>query len=131
MEMSRLTTSGNAVSAAISPDGKFLAYAVSDGGKQSFRIRQIANGSEVQVSAPSDAEYRGPVFSPDGNLVYYNTGVAELYKVPTLGGVPALVSKNIVRHSRLFARRKTDSILPPISGSQRVRDPCCQCGRNG
>ena len=96
MEMSRLTTSGNAVSAAISPDGKFLAYAVSDGGKQSFRIRQIANGSEVQVSAPSDAEYRGPVFSPDGNLVYYNTGVAELYKVPTLGGVPALVSKNIV-----------------------------------
>ncbi len=68
---------------------------MSDGGKQSFRIRQIANGSEVQVSAPSNAEYRGPAFSPDGNLVYYNTGVAELYKVPTLGGVPALVSKNI------------------------------------
>jgi eukaryotic-like serine/threonine-protein kinase len=95
MEMSRLTSGGNAVSAALSPDGKFLAYAISQGGKQSFRIRQMANSSEVQVSAPEAAEYRGLTFSPDGNLVYYNTGFAELYRVPTLGGKPTLISKNI------------------------------------
>ena len=113
MKISRLTTSGNVVSAAMSPDGRNVAFAVNDAGKQSFHIKQIANNSQVQTVAPSDAQYRNMVFSPDGNLVYYRGGGAGLFAIPTLGGTPKKLNGNVdgpvtfspdARHIAFFRR---------------------------
>jgi len=89
IRITRVTTSGNAASAAISPDGKYLAYVVNDSGQQSLWIRQIATSSNIQIVPPADARCYGLTFSPDGNYVYYistSKGRSALNQVPSLGG---------------------------------------------
>ena len=81
----RLTTDGKAQSAAVSPDGKYIAYTINDGGRQSLWVRQIAAVNNVQIVAPADVEYNGLTFSPDGNFIYYVQGNV-LYQTATFGG---------------------------------------------
>jgi eukaryotic-like serine/threonine-protein kinase len=93
MKFTRLTTSGSAAGAAISPDGKYLAHVVDEAGKRSLSIRQVATNSNVQIVPPADIQFSGLTFSPDGNYVYYvlveKTAAAwTLFRVPTLGGDP-------------------------------------------
>lgn len=91
-KITRLTTTGRATSAAISPDGRYVVYASSDGGRQSLWMRQTATQSNVEIVAPAEVEYSRLVFSPDGNYLFYVTresGVAPtLYQIPALGGTP-------------------------------------------
>ena len=92
MQVTQLTTNGKSSDAVISPDGKYVAYVVEDGGKQSLWMRQVAAASTVQVVAPAEVTYQGMDFSHDGNYIYYNLwdrkGVGEIYQVPVLGGIP-------------------------------------------
>lgn len=91
-EISRLTSSGKVTGAVISPDGKYVAHLVDDGGQQSIWMRQIATASNMQLVPPGEVAYTGLAFTPDGNYVYYSaydrstTGI--LYQVPVLGGTP-------------------------------------------
>ena len=89
----RITTSGKATDAAISPDGRYVVHVAEEAGKRRLLMRQIqvAGSSEVEVAAPSDAYYSGMTFSRDGNYIYYlKSDVAApwptLYRVPALGG---------------------------------------------
>ncbi len=91
--MTRLTTSGKATDAAISPDGRYVAHVVDDLGKRSLLVRQIqvAGSSNVEIVPPSDASYFGLTFSKDGDYVYYlkkeaNSLWPSLCRVPALGG---------------------------------------------
>jgi serine/threonine protein kinase/Tol biopolymer transport system component len=85
--ISKLTNTGQAVRTAISPDGKYVVYALDEGGRQSLRLRQVATGSESQIIAPGDIVYHGITFSPDGNFIYFvrlePAGV--LYRAKVLG----------------------------------------------
>ena len=81
----RLTTDGKAEAVAVSPDGKYIAYAINDGGKQSLWVRQIAAVNNLQIVAPATVEYNGLTFSPDGNFIYYVQGKV-LYQTATFGG---------------------------------------------
>ncbi|MHB8526990.1 MAG: protein kinase domain-containing protein [Candidatus Acidiferrales bacterium] len=101
MMISRLTTSGDVGPAAISPDGKWLAYVVSQK-QQSVWVRQMATGSTAQVIAPSTAAYvnSGLVFSQDGNYLFClvnapGSDVSILEKVPSLGGAPRQIISDI------------------------------------
>ena len=89
-KMTRLTTDGKASDAAISPDGKYVVYVKDDNGLQGMWVRQVATGSEVQVIPPSEIEYMGITFSPNGDYVYYVTneksGESALYQMPAIGG---------------------------------------------
>jgi Tol biopolymer transport system component/DNA-binding winged helix-turn-helix (wHTH) protein len=85
VSIKRLTTDGKAETVAVSPDGKYIAYATSDGGRQSLWVRQVAAVNNVQIVAPADVEYNGLTFSPDGNFVYYVQGNV-LYQTATFGG---------------------------------------------
>jgi eukaryotic-like serine/threonine-protein kinase len=101
MKISRLTTNGKTVNAAISPDGKTVVYVVAEGGKNSLWIRQVATSSNVQIVTPSEADIGRETFSPDGNYVYYRAQDKEnpggaLYQVPSLGGTPRKILSNIV-----------------------------------
>ena len=93
LKMTRLTSNGKALQAAISPDGKLVVYELKDGNKQSLWIRQVATGSNVQIVAPTETDFFRETFSPDGNHVYYLATDKEnrsgaLYQVASLGGTP-------------------------------------------
>ena len=99
MKISRVTQSGNATAAAISPDGRYVAYALREGEKQSLNIRQVATGSDVQILPPDQIVLWGLIFSPDGNYIDFvrseknNPFNTYLYRMPVLGGTPYLVMK--------------------------------------
>ncbi len=86
IKISRITMSGNASGAAISPDGKYVAYA----SQSSLWIRQIITNSNLQIS---QGPYWNLTFSPDGNYLYcYGTPKDDpgpaIYRIPALGGMP-------------------------------------------
>jgi len=101
MKVTRLTTSGNVSQAAISPDGKYVAYATTSAGQQSIWLKHIPTSSDVQIVAPTKAFYHTDlVFSPDGNYVYYVQNasanpVNALYRIPVLGGSPKKVRERV------------------------------------
>jgi eukaryotic-like serine/threonine-protein kinase len=85
----KLTTNGNAAFAAISRDGKYVAYVMNEGGQQSLWLRQAAVESNVRLLPARPGNYLGIAFSPDGNYIYYGyvaagSNQSELYKVPVL-----------------------------------------------
>jgi Tol biopolymer transport system component len=93
IRVTRLTNSGKTVDAAISPDGKYVADVVEEGGKQSLWIRQVdVPVASKQIVAPADGQYEGLTFSPDGKYVYYtvweNNALDVLYQVAVLGDAP-------------------------------------------
>jgi eukaryotic-like serine/threonine-protein kinase len=101
MSISRLTTSGNVGPAAISPDGKWLAYVLNNK-QESVWLRQLATGSTVQALPPSSTTYNNGdlMFSPDGNYLYCveqpgGHGTTVLEKVPSLGGAPEQILSDI------------------------------------
>ncbi len=91
MEIKRLTSNGNSTAAAISQDGKYIAYVVHDGGKKRIRLMQVATAIDVQILEGDDAPLSGLVFSPDGTYLFYLRSlndVQTLYRVAILGGAP-------------------------------------------
>jgi len=93
----RLTTSGNAVEAAISLDGNYVAYATAESGRQALWLRQISTGVDRQLVPPATGEYAGITFSKDGFIyyVFLNKEMGKLYRVPMLGGDPKLLVKDV------------------------------------
>ena len=94
MQVSRFTVSGNVTTAAISPDGRYIATAQDEAGQQSLWLRQVAgNARAVPLQAAAPVEYLGVTFSRDGTFLYYvawlrNASDAWLYELPILGGAP-------------------------------------------
>jgi eukaryotic-like serine/threonine-protein kinase len=93
MTITPISSSGQTYGAAISPDGKWLAYISDEEGKSAIWVRQLGTGSTAQVMAPSIGNFKGITFSPDGNYLYFvkgepGTGLSKLYQVPSLGGTP-------------------------------------------
>ncbi len=91
MRITPLTTSGRVDAAALSPDGKYLAYGLESAGKFSLRLLQVETGSDLEIAAPQEGGFRGLSFSPDANYLYYTlrdpqSNYSTLYQVPTLGG---------------------------------------------
>jgi serine/threonine protein kinase len=83
----RLTSTGKASFAAISPDGKYVVHVASD---NSLWLRQTAaTGSSTQILPPGLSRYIGLTFSPDGNYVYFTREDGLLtfsaFRIGTLG----------------------------------------------
>ena len=104
-EISQLTSSGNAVAPAISPDGRYVVYVQRDSDNTSLWVRQVATSSNVKIVNVPLAGYLVPSVTPDGSYVDYNTfaptlGAAgptapQLWRVPFLGGTPKKVLDNV------------------------------------
>ena len=91
ISLHRLTTTGTAGVAALSGDGRYAAYVVSENREQSLWLRQVATASNVQIVPKGAGVYDAVSFSPDGNYVMYvvyapNQNIASLYQVAVLGG---------------------------------------------
>ncbi|MGA8618219.1 MAG: hypothetical protein WB660_06820 [Candidatus Sulfotelmatobacter sp.] len=94
ISVTKVTDTGDAVSAAISPDGKYILNLTRKNGLASLWLRNVPTNSNTQVQPPADVYYNGLRFSPDGNYFYFvrsdpgNTELKFLYRAPLLGGMP-------------------------------------------
>lgn len=87
----KLTTHGKVGVAAISPDANYVAYSVTDSGRESILMKQIATAVDRTVVAPAETGYLGLTFSQDGNYLYCirmdkDRVAPALYRVSVLGG---------------------------------------------
>jgi len=94
ISVTKVTETGKATLAAISPDGKYILNVVRENGQESLWLRNVPTNSNTQVVPPAEANYLGLRFSPDGNYLYFmrsEPGSQELkylYRAPVLGGTP-------------------------------------------
>jgi serine/threonine protein kinase len=93
MKIVPLTSSGKAVNATISPDGRYVVYEEDDAGQASLWLLQVETGSRTQISPPALTTYSPLTLSNDGNYLYYVRHDKEhpdggLFKLPILGGSP-------------------------------------------
>jgi eukaryotic-like serine/threonine-protein kinase len=90
MSIESFIETGNVQKAAISPDGKYLAYAAGHLGQQSLWLRQVATHTDIQVSPAAGGVFYGVTFSHDSNYLYYvqfpTNSAGTAYRVPSLGG---------------------------------------------
>jgi len=93
MTITPVTSLGTVRAAAISPDGRQLAYIRREAGVHSIWVRQVATGSEVEVIPPRDFSIWAVDFTPDGEHVVFqgpdsrdSGGMNSIFRVPTLGG---------------------------------------------
>jgi serine/threonine protein kinase len=100
MHIASLTQSGKAAEVAISPNGQYVVYVLSQGADESLNIRQVETGSDVQVLAGDEVYYSSLTFSPDGNYVFFSrtdkrtAGYSDMFRMPILGGPPQLIAHN-------------------------------------
>lgn len=100
MRVKRLTSNGMAVCAALSGDGKYVAYITRERDKQSLWLRQVSATSSVEILPAADVIYRGITFSADGNSIYYVRFEPEsihgkLYQIPVLGGTAKDIASDV------------------------------------
>jgi Tol biopolymer transport system component/DNA-binding winged helix-turn-helix (wHTH) protein len=99
LKLDQVTTYGNVMSAAISPDGKQLAYVEENNGQYGLWLRQMATAVNVRLISPGYAAYNKLNFSHDGNYIYFTehqeNEASNLYRIPALGGPPTKLHENV------------------------------------
>jgi eukaryotic-like serine/threonine-protein kinase len=98
----QVTQLGNVMDgAAISPDGKYVAYTTMEGGERTIWVRQIASNSAVAVAKQPYGDNGYVSFSPDSQFVFYSHSKTErdfmpdVYVVPVFGGEARKVLSNV------------------------------------
>jgi len=92
IQLTRITSESSVESAAISSDGKYVAYTLEESGRRGLWTKNLASDSRVQIVTPIEsASMYAATFSPDGSYVYYTrtddgNPKGALYIVPVLGG---------------------------------------------
>jgi serine/threonine protein kinase/Tol biopolymer transport system component len=132
MRMTKLTSTGNVESgqAAVSPEGKLIAYVMQEARRQSLWVKQTSTASNIQIVGPAAVTYKGVTFSPDSAFIYYaaaeKQGIPSIYQIPALGGTtprklvtdangPISFSPDGARFS--FVRKETSLMTANIDGS--------------
>jgi len=136
--VTKVTNTGDAMLAAISPDGKYVLSLTRRNGLASLSLRNVPTNSDTQVQPPADTYYNGLQFSPDGNYFYFvrsdpgNPELKFLYRAPLLGGTPQKLISDVDSNvtfspdgTKLAFMRYDDPvagqyqlILHPLDGSQ-------------
>ncbi|HKW61685.1 MAG TPA: protein kinase [Candidatus Acidoferrum sp.] len=136
IRMQRITTSGQALSAALTADGRYVVYSQDDNGKKSLWLRQLASTNSVQLLPPAPRALLIPEFTPDGSFIDYLERVSltdrsgTLYQISVLGGTPRKLVDSLdspvtfspdgkqmafVRNDTI--KRESDLIITDSSGS--------------
>ncbi len=97
IKITRLTPDLNILSAAIAPDGKYVAYDLEENGRHSLWIKDITSGGASRIAPPKDYAYFDLSFGPDGAHIYYNTPQKNapnrtIFRVPAVGGEPQQIA---------------------------------------
>jgi serine/threonine protein kinase len=101
ISVSKVTDTGDAVLAALSPDGQYILTMTRTNGLASLWLRNVPTNSNAQVQPAADVYYNGVHFSPDGNYFYFvrsdpgNPELKFLYRAPLLGGTPQKLADDV------------------------------------
>lgn len=100
MAITNLTTTGNVTCSAISPDGKFVAYALTETAQRSsLWLMQLATLNARQVVDSAEVQYHALTFSPDGQFINYvareNDSPRTLFRVSVIGGASKKLLENV------------------------------------
>src|SRR5208282_1989929 len=101
IQVTKLTDSGKVHRVAISPDGRYVCYALWGRNGLGLWLRQVATGSDTQILPADAVGFSDLSFSPEGNYIYYvradknDPGFNYLYVMPVLGGPPRLLVEDI------------------------------------
>jgi Tol biopolymer transport system component/DNA-binding winged helix-turn-helix (wHTH) protein len=91
LKIEKLTATGESPHAAISADGKYLAYTQGFVNNQSIWLRQLATNTNIQI-VPSNGPIYGLAFAHSGEYLYFVKGSpGALYRVSLLGDVPVKI----------------------------------------
>ena len=90
LQVSQVTTSGNAARPSLSPDGKYLIYVRRDGVNASLRVRQLGTERDIEI-VPFEygVSIEAATVTPDGSFVDFlrtKDAATTLWRVPFLGG---------------------------------------------
>jgi DNA-binding winged helix-turn-helix (wHTH) protein/Tol biopolymer transport system component len=91
LRLTKVSETGTATEASISPDGRYVAYAESDGDEYGLVVQQVATGAKARVVAREPRILTSLSFSPDGHYLYFTRGTLGsggfvLHRVPAIGG---------------------------------------------
>ncbi len=91
MQIEHITTNGKVTSAAVSPGGDHLVYAIDEGEGQSLWLKELKSAKETRIASASSTEYRGLAFSPDGQwIAYFKSRPGDepgvVYRIAARGG---------------------------------------------
>jgi eukaryotic-like serine/threonine-protein kinase len=101
ISVTKVTDSGDAVLAAISPDGQYILSLTRRNGLASLWLRNVPTNSNAQVQPEAEVYYNGLRFSPEGNYFYFvrsdpgNSELKFLYRSPLLGGTPQKLAEDV------------------------------------
>jgi len=97
----RFTTTGNVVGAAISRDGRYIAYALREADSEAVWIRQVATNSAEKLVSLDPGLLAGNLrFSPDDSFVYFTSeskksAGEQLSQIALLGGNARKISDHV------------------------------------
>jgi len=81
---------GLEVNPALSPDGKFVAYAAGTTRETKLFVRQLDGGSTVPITRDVGGNLRRPLWSPDGTRIVFQSP-RGIEMVAAFGGIPKLL----------------------------------------
>ena len=95
----RVTFDGNVDISAISPDGRYLAYASVNGPDERLHVRRLWDNVDTSVSITRN-QCIGLTFSPDMQALYYvlkspREELGRLYRMKLPSGIPSLILENL------------------------------------
>jgi serine/threonine protein kinase/Tol biopolymer transport system component len=98
--MKQFTNTGTSISAAISPDGKLVAHAEEQNGKQRLVVTGTGAPGWSEAVPPADnVKYLGITFSRDNTFIYFtrteNNGPGNLYRLAWPGNAPVQIKKGV------------------------------------
>jgi DNA-binding winged helix-turn-helix (wHTH) protein/Tol biopolymer transport system component len=125
----------SAVSPALSPDGRMVAFYRSDSGfltPDQIWVKWLPGGEAVQVTNDPKLKY-GVAFSPDGSRIAYTTFISETaewktFTISPLGGAPTLLLSNAAgltwldQHRILFSEVETGVHMGIVTATENRSD---------
>lgn len=120
-----LTAHGLTESVAISPDGKYIAYAKDENGNQSLWLRQTASAGDTQIVPTGNTKYDFLKFSKDGDFLYFVGAESEdkppsLFKITTLGRNQQKIVENIDSQIDFSPDGKNIAFMRKSDGNQSI-----------
>ena len=126
MKLTRLPINGRVQGAAISPDGRVVAYLAAEAGAQSIWVRQTTTtSSPQQIVPPGEQNIGGGMFSRSGEFIYYvaqprdGSQPPALYQVPAFGGT----TKKLIAHISSSASVAADGRLTVVRVNNTPKGP--------
>lgn len=114
----KLTSTGNAMMASLSPDGQFLAYVAQAGDSQQVLVEDLAGGIPHAISALKGAIW-SLEWSPDGTRLLVG-GEIRAMLVPRLGGQTTLIGPSLIGQAMAYWLPDTSRVSVHSAADRRI-----------